>query len=527
MAKYCCIITGLWMLLPLLIAITSARDAPDSGERLISCLHDRGLKNVTTMSLSSTWEYDVLLNFSLQNLRFAEPGVRKPYVIVLPQTKEQVKNSVVCCVENGWEIRVRSGGHSYEGLSYTSDVPFVLIDLMNFDNVHVDTKSMTATAWVEAGATLGQVYSGIANKTNNHAFPAGICPTVGTGGHIAGGGLSFLSRKYGVAADNVIDALLVNASGEIMDKKAMGDDVFWALRGGGGGSWGVVIAWKIKLVSVPTIVTAFQVSRTGRDVVTDTIHRWQYIMPFVEEDLFMRVQFFGINVKGGTKKDMNASFQGMYLGRKEQFLKIVNITFPELKMAEDECSEMSWIESTSFIGGTANVSELTHRYYSNKVHFKIKSDMATTPLPKSGLQGLWDIMEEEVNAYAIFSPLGGIMDRIPPSAIPFPHRAGNIFDIQYKVVWNNSSDDEHYLNWMRKLYAYMAPYVSSSPRSAYVNYLDLDLGSAVNGTATVEEAEAWGKKYFRDNFDRLVKAKTEVDPHNFFRNSQSIPPRNN
>jgi FAD/FMN-containing dehydrogenase len=132
-----------------------------------------------------------------------------------------------------------------------------------------------------------------------------------------------------------------------------------------------------------------------------------------------------------------------------------------------------------------------------------------------------------VNAYAIFSPLGGIMDRIPSSALPFPHRAGNIFDIQYNVVWNKSSDDEHYLNWMRKLYAYMAPYVSSSPRAAYVNYLDLDLGSAVNGSSTVKEAEAWGKKYFHDNFDRLVKAKTEVDPHNFFRNSQSIPPRNN
>jgi hypothetical protein len=241
----------------------------------------------------------------------------------------------------------------------------------------------------------------------------------------------------------------------------------------------------------------------------------------------MRVQFFGIQVEGGTKKDMNASFQGMYLGRKEQFLKIVNIIFPELKMKEDECSEMSWIESTSFIGGTTNVSELTNRYYSNKVHFKIKSDMARTPLPKSGLQGLWDIMEEEVTAFATFSPLGGIMDRIPSSALPFPHRAGNIFDIQYKVVWKNSSDDEHYLNWMRKLYAYMAPYVSSSPRSAYVNYLDLDLGSAVNGTSTVKEAEAWGKKYFLDNFDRLVKAKTEVDPHNFFRNSQSIPPRSN
>ncbi|XP_057867396.1 reticuline oxidase-like [Cryptomeria japonica] len=98
-------------------------------------------------------------------------------------------------IQYGWEIRVRSGGHSYGGLSYTSDVPFV----------------KSQTAWVEAGATLGEVYFVI-------SFPAGVCHTVGSGGHIAGGGLSFLSRKYGLVADNVLDTLLINASGKVMDK---------------------------------------------------------------------------------------------------------------------------------------------------------------------------------------------------------------------------------------------------------------------------------------------------------------------
>lgn len=145
----------------------------------------------------------------------------------------------------------------------------MLIDLLKLNKVTVDTKS--ETAWVEGGATLGEVYSAIAQSSPELRFPAGIYHTVGSGGHFAGGGLGFLSRKYGLSADNILDALLINGSGEMVDRSAMGEDVFWALRGGGGGSWGVVYAWKIRLVKVPRILTAFKVFRYGTDTVTRTV----------------------------------------------------------------------------------------------------------------------------------------------------------------------------------------------------------------------------------------------------------------
>ncbi|XP_057872461.1 reticuline oxidase [Cryptomeria japonica] len=115
------------------------------------------------------------------------------------------------------------------------------------------------TEWAEAGATVGQLYSDIASNTADYSFPAGTCPTMGTGGHCSGGGMSLLSRKYGLAADNIIDALLVDANSNLLDRKSMGEDLFWALRGGGGGSWGVVVAWKVGLVRVPSKVTVFMV----------------------------------------------------------------------------------------------------------------------------------------------------------------------------------------------------------------------------------------------------------------------------
>ncbi|GLJ16640.1 hypothetical protein SUGI_0285610 [Cryptomeria japonica] len=484
---------------------------------LFSCLSSSGIANVTTQS--NALQFDSLFRYSLLNLRFTEPSVRRPQLIIIPQSRNQVQKAVGCSIQYGWEIRVRSGGHSYEGLSSTADAPnFLIVDLMAVDNVHVDVTS--STAWVEAGATLGQVYAAIAEKTERLGFPAGTCPTVGSSGHFAGGGLGILTRKYGMAADNVIDVFLLTAAGKVLNRKSMGEDLFWAVRGGGGGSWGVVLAWKIRLVSVPSTVTVFTVLKTGRDSVTETVHRWQYVAPNMEKDLFMRVRVFG--VEQGGNKTIQASFHGMYLGPQDELLSKVKESFPELGIAAADCQEMSWIESVAYFAGT-NLSDLSTRYYSGKLFFKNKSDFARKPLPKSALRGLWPMLENEVGGNIIMSPLGGFMNETPSTALPFPHRAGNLFDIQYVLTWYEEGNDARHVEWMRNLYKYMSPYVSHSPRAAYVNYLDLDLGFSSSGSSSVEEARSWGEKYFLGNFDRLVKVKSQVDPHNVFRNAQSIP----
>ena len=116
------------------------------------------------------------------------------------------------------------------------------------------------------------------------------------------------------------------------------------------------------------------------------------------------------------------------------------------------------------------------------------------------------------------------MNEISESEIPFPHRAGNIYKILYLVAWGEDGASQRYINWIRKLYGYTTPYVSNNPREAYLNYRDLDIGTNNHGYTSYKQASIWGKKYFKNNFDRLVHVKTTVDPHNFFRNEQSIPP---
>ncbi|VVB07893.1 unnamed protein product [Arabis nemorensis] len=117
------------------------------------------------------------------------------------------------------------------------------------------------------------------------------------------------------------------------------------------------------------------------------------------------------------------------------------------------------------------------------------------------------------------------MAKIPESEIPFPHREGVIFKIQYLTTWLDSDKrPSKHINWIRDLYSYMRPYVSTHPRQAYVNYRDLDLGmNKKNAKSNLKKAQVWGAKYFKDNFNRLVTIKSKVDPDNFFRHEQSIP----
>ncbi|GFQ00729.1 cannabidiolic acid synthase [Phtheirospermum japonicum] len=118
------------------------------------------------------------------------------------------------------------------------------------------------------------------------------------------------------------------------------------------------------------------------------------------------------------------------------------------------------------------------------------------------------------------------MSEVSESALPFPHRANNLYKILYLLNWNESGEaaSERHINWMGRTYAYLAPFVSKSPRAAYVNYRDLDLGINNDGNTSYARASVWGFRYFKNNFKRLVRVKTKVDPGNFFRNERSIPP---
>ncbi|RZC62026.1 hypothetical protein C5167_023777 [Papaver somniferum] len=361
----------------------------------------------------------------MASLKYNTSTTPKPFLILTPLKESHVQTAVVCSRKHGIQIKVRSGGHDFEGLSYISDVPFIIVDLFNLKKIDVDVNNKVA--WVQSGATTGEIYYKIAKKSKTLGFPAAICTTVGVGGHFSGGGYGFMLRKYGTAADNVIDARIVDSHGTILNRKSMGKGLFWAIRGGGGGSFGIVISWKIKLVPVPPVVTVFSVSKTLAEGATSLVHKWQQVAHKLPHELFIMLGLGIVDATPKGEKTIIATFDSMYLGDAKKLQTIMQERFPEL-----------------------------------------------------GLEIYWT--EEQV----------GISKK--------------------------------YLNQIRRMYEFMTPYVSKSPREAYANYRDLDLGqTSKNGTASYAQAKVWGSKYFKGNFDKLVYVKSKVDPDNFFRNEQSIP----
>ena len=503
----------------------------DVHENFVQCLTSHS-QNATSISqviyTQNNSSYTSVLDFSIRNLRFLTPETPKPVVIITPSHESHIQVAIICARNHGLQIRIRSGGHDMEGLSYVSHVPFFILDLINLRSVSVDVES--STAWVQAGATIGELYYSIAEKSKTLAFPAGICPTVGVGGHISGGGYGMILRKFGLAADNVIDAHIIDVNGGILDRESMGEDLFWAIRGGAGGSFGVVIAWKIKLVPVPSIVTVFRVSRTLEQNATMLLHRWQYIADKIDNDLVIITNITRLNSSEEGNKTVLVQFVSLFLGRVDELFPLMQKNFPELGLVKEDCREMSWIESTLYIAGFSSgtsLDVLLDRIPDPKISFKAKLDYVKKPISEIGLEGLWKRLNEEEGAAAqiITIPYGGKMSEIPESETPFPHRAGNIYHIAYFVILEEGVElSNRYVDWTRRLYSYLAPYVSKSPREAYANYRDLDLGQNNDkGNTSYAQASLWGVKYFKNNFKRLVHVKTMVDPSNFFRHEQSIP----
>uniref|UniRef100_A0A0D9WR33 FAD-binding PCMH-type domain-containing protein n=1 Tax=Leersia perrieri TaxID=77586 RepID=A0A0D9WR33_9ORYZ len=491
-----------------------------SPDGFVQCLLQK-IPGELVLTQSSSSFTDVLVS-TIHNPTFFNNATARPLCIVTPTDASHVQAAVRCGRAEGVRLRARSGGHDYEGLSFRSargGEVFAVVDVgarLRAVNVSVDD----ATAWVESGATLGDLYYAVAKASPELAFPAGVCPTIGVGGHFTGGGISIMSREYGLSVDNILDAKLVNAHGALVDRAAMGEDYFWAIRGGGGESFGIVVSWKIHLVKVPPTVAVFGITKTVDEGAADVVATWQHVTQRLPNELSIRV----------TVRGQSATFQSLYLGSCDQLLALMSSKFPEMEMTSADCHEMSWLQSVAFIQFmdlTTPVEALLNRTVSQRVATKPKSDFVRRAIPKNVWTNIFSWFAMNGSGMMLLEPMGGFMDGVPAAATPYPHRAGVLYNIQYIAFWLGDDTAAAAKRWVNDLYAFMEPYVSSNPREAYVNFRDLDIGEnavANDGVSTFESGKVWGEKYFAGNFERLAAVKAAVDPTDYFRNEQSIPP---
>jgi FAD/FMN-containing dehydrogenase len=407
-----------------------------------------------------------------------------PQLRALCKTVNAVTVMVNWCRSNNLAFAIRCGGHSYEGFSQSTSV---VIDTRLMDAIGVDSKTNTAT--VGAGASLGALYRAIAPY--KLAFTGGSCPTVGVSGHLLGGGYGYLARPFGLACDSLQSVDLVDPDGRPVHADATENpDLFWACRGGGGGSFGVATGYTVQLQKVATVIVfragwpAFSAASAAA-----AMKAWQAWAPQAPATIDSNLV-----IATGANGTVYMHAAGQSVGTLQELQR-------ELKALPKAQSlfikQMTFIDAVTYFAGAPG--------YPVQI-MKGKSDYATAPLSDDGLAALMRGVAGN-SMYVVCDAYGGAMAKIASDATAFVHRAGTLFCLQYGSVWTSPADTPKRLDEMRQFYATMRPYVSGA---AYVNYCDTDLPD-------------WADAYWGQNLPRLKQIKSAFDPSNVFRHAQSIP----
>jgi FAD/FMN-containing dehydrogenase len=412
-----------------------------------------------------------------------------PRVRVVAGSAKAVSSTMLWAANNGLTFAVRSGGHSYEGFSQSPDL---VIDVRGMAGIKLaaDGKSVS----VGSGSSLGSVYKAL--WPSHLAIPAGSCFPVGVAGHSLGGGFGLLGRPFGLACDSVLSMQMVDAEGQVRNiSETENPDLFWALRGGGNGSFGVVTNFNFRTSRV-NMVARFGITWSKPIAqAAKIVQAWQQwlgdLPPAITGTLHLdkaaggqiKVHMAGLSV--GTESKLKVE-----LKRLQKLAESADQVFTKPQPFKDA--------ATLFNGSGPDF-----------IFMKAKSDYITDPLTDQGILTLLrGLQNATVPITVLFDTYGGAINQVASDATAFVHRGKTKYVIQYYKEWDTAGASDANIAAMRTLYDQMRPFVSGG---CYVNYCDLDLGGG------------YARAYWGDNLPRLMQIKAQVDPKNIFKHAQSVP----
>jgi FAD/FMN-containing dehydrogenase len=416
-----------------------------------------------------------------------------PRAVAQPLDTADVQAIVRWAEAHDVRLGVRSGGHSYAGLSSTTGL---LVDLSRLSSVTVAANGRAA---IGAGATLGSVYARLW-AAGQRTIPAGSCPTVGVAGLTLGGGHGFVARAFGLACDSLRAVRIVTADGHAHDVSATSrPNLFWALRGGGTGSFGIVTRLTFATRKVGT-VTTFAL-RGPWAAAADVIAAWQAFMATAPDGLTSSLALRVPAAAGPPTVALN----GMFLGPKPAAAAaLAGLTGGDPAPASASIVQRTFGAATTYFA--AGQTERRRIAGSSRV--------ARAPLGPKGR----DAVVAAVDARAadptlrgggiVLFAFGGAVGRVPRKATAYVHRDAR-FSLELLGLWSSPSPavENANLAWIEHARLALSPYTSGE---ALQNYADRSLAT-------------WKRAYYAENLERLVATKHAVDPTNRFRHAQSIP----
>ncbi len=397
-----------------------------------------------------------------------------------------------------WQLRVsaRSGGHSTAG--YSVNTGGIVIDLSEMKGVVLD--EARALVHVLPGTPF-EVFNGTLNHTGWHV-PTGACGDVCVAGFVQGGGYGYTSRAFGIQSDKAAAFRVALASGDVVTATdSENPDLFWALRGGTGGNFGVVLQVSYHMVRLPSVwgwSITWQAEQAAQVL---ELLQAQYTRQGAPEQLGYMMNL------GYYNGQVVYMIQGMYCGPRDKGYAAIQplLQIPGAKLVVDKVGTYPELNEYFEDHPYPLPQDLPDGICETKA-----SGYIDKPIPQAVWQQVIDQFHKAVNPWSMVytEPYGGAIARYPVEDSAFVHRHVDM-DIVIDGCWRNEEERVKVQAWIDGLYDLLRPYMNGH---VYQNYPNRDLQDFAQAY--------WGDAAYL----RLREIKTRYDPTNFFCYQQSIAP---
>lgn len=475
---------------------------------------------------------------------FNQRWVSRPEYINVAHSAQDVQRAVQDAVHAGKRIAIRSGGHAY--LDFVDNPKTqVIIDLSEFKKISYNAKHRAFS--VDAGAPLGDVYD-VLFKGWGVTLPGGSCPSVGAGGHVAGGGYGPLNRLHGLISDHLwaVEVVVVDHRGRARRVFASRDsddaadrDLWWAHTGGGGGNFGAVTRYWFRSPEATGTDPAQLLPKPPEDVWVNAV-AWPWDR--MTEESFSRL----MKNYGGwmaTHSTDTGPYAGLFshLNTTHQAASAITMT-----TQMDATSPQAQQLLKDFIAAVADGVGVAPQPRENRklpwwhaTHWPglfgddptgradFKSAYLRTNFTDAQVAAFYrNLTRSDFHnpvALVQIASYGGRTNTIAPDATAVSHR-DSIMLLHFLVSWEDEVDDAANLAWFREFYRDVfadtggVPVPNDVTDGCFINYADIDLSDPAWNKSGVP----WHDLYYKDNYPRLQQVKATWDPTDVFQHAQGI-----
>lgn len=427
-----------------------------------------------------------------------------PYAVVLPRNVSDIQKIVKYCHDNKVRLTVKNGGHSYAG--YCLNDEGIVLDMSAMNSVIINPEGTVVS--IQGGATWDQAYAELVGNHAANILIGGQCPFVGVSGFTLGGGLSPFSRSYGLGVDNVIEMRMVTATGELVtlsakDTDSKKKDLFWALRGGGGGNFGVLVDFTSKVYKLDDPnghITAGELTWTFPQDEQDFKNMMNYWNTHTWSDA-LTIDMIVRWVDGQMLGQMTVIYNG-------GLTKCMDVVGPLLKFGKPDngLKEMPWSGWVKSEEGFEVDSKVFH-HHASVIIAEGGITKEVTDLIVSFVKESHTIKNDPGQCSILWDHIGGATKKVAPSDTAFFWREG-VYVMTVLAQWTDATMNQTYLDFVNKCKNAFLPHAIKG-KAAYLNYID----------STVKN---WQEAYYGDNYKRLQGVKDVWDPTNFFHFDQSV-----